>query len=164
MTETTSEILPDPDAPQGSTSSVSTTKAWRDWSPIDAGMLALVIAALGYAYAPNILDLYRTWDREPDYSHGKLVLFIALFILYRLWPTEAERAPRLWWPGLVIVVAALGLRFWFHERGSLWLETATLLPVVAGLALTRVGWQTMRAVWPAFAFLIFWFPLPSTLR
>ena len=39
-----------------------------------------------------------------------------------------------------------------------------MLPAVAGLGLARLGWPTMRAVWPAFAFLIFWFPLPPQVN
>ena len=164
MIDNTSEARPDPDSSPDAVPSTPTGWDWRGTSPIDAVSLGLVIATLGFAYAPNFLDLYRTWVREPDYSHGFLVLPIAAFILYRLWPIGEARQPRVWWPGLVFVAAALGLRYWFHERGSLWSETATLLPVVAGLALTRLGWSTMRAVWPAFAFLIFWLPLPPQLN
>lgn len=137
---------------------------WRAISKVDAACLVIVTASLGFAYAPNFLDLYRTWVREPDYSHGFLVLPIALVILYRLWPNQAANQPRIWLPGLALVVVALGLRAWFHERGQTWSETATLLVVLVALGLSRLGWRTMRAVWPAFAFLVFWLPLPPSIN
>lgn len=134
---------------------------WRDLSPVDVGCLALVTAALGYGYAPIILDLYRTWNREPDYSHGFLVLPIALFIMYRLWPVDPADAPRVWLPGLGVVIVGLALRAWFHSLGRNWSESSTLLLVVFGLGISRLGLRSMRRVWPAFAFLLFWFPLPN---
>ncbi len=137
---------------------------WRQVAPLDVASLAVVTGALAYAYAPNIMTLYQTWVREPDYSHGFLVLPIALVILVRLWPQTAAAQPRVWLPGLALVAVALGLRTWFHERGQNWSETVTLLLVIVGLGFSRLGWRTMRSVWPAFAFLVFWFPLPPAVN
>ena len=136
----------------------------RKLTPLEVGCLAVIVAALGFAYAPNILDLYRTWMREPDYSHGILVLPIALFILYRLWPDDADDGPRVWLPGIGVVLVGLVLRAWFHARGQTWTETFTLLLVVSGLCISGLGLRTMRRVWPAFAFLLFWFPLPNAVN
>ena len=137
---------------------------WRSLSGLDVASLAVVTAALGFAYWANFQDLIRTWNREPDYSHGFLVLPIALVILYRLWPEDASARSRPWLPGLLVVVGALGLRAWFQERGQNWSETATVLVVVFGLGLARIGGRTMRSVWPAFAFLLFWMPLPPSVN
>ena len=134
---------------------------WRKISPVDLASLAIVTAAVGYSYSANLADLYQTWVREPDYSHGFLVLPIALVILFRLWPQSEAAQPRVWLSGLALVVAVLTLRAWFHERGSTWSENVTLLMVLVALGLSRFGWRTMRAIWPAFAFLVFWFPLPN---
>jgi exosortase len=127
------------------------------------GLIA-VIAALGWAYEPNLQSLYHTWLNEPDYTHGFLVLPIALWILWNRWPASSELQPTMWLPGWVLIIAALVARMYFHEEGKNWLEGATLLPVVVGLALTRVGWRIMLKVWPAFAFLIFLYPLPPQLN
>ncbi len=126
--------------------------------------MAAVAGVAGWSYAPNLASLVRTWNREPDYSHGFLVLPIALVILWKTWPREPEAAPRPWWPGWLLAIAALGARSWFHERGQNWTESATLLPTLVGLALARVGWRTLGKTWPAFAFLIFLYPLPPQLN
>ena len=119
---------------------------WPAVRPVDVAALAAVAAALGWAYAPNLASLVRTWNREPDYSHGFLVLPIALVILWKTWPADPEAAPRPWLARAgSLVVAALAARACFHERGQTWSETATLLPAVAGLALARLGWRTMSA-------------------
>jgi exosortase len=137
---------------------------WSAVRPIDVATLAVVTAVLGWAYAPNIASLVRTWNREPDYSHGFLVIPIALVILWKTWPTNPEAAPRLWFPGWLLVIMGLALRYLFHERGQAWSESATLLPVIAGLGLARMGWRSFLRTWPAFAFLIFLFPLPQQIN
>ena len=137
---------------------------WRSYSPVEVACLIVVLATLGYSYAPSFVSLYQTWVREPDYSHGFLVVPIALVIMGRLWPTDPACGPRVWLPGLSLVILGLGLRVWFHSFGQYWSETATLFLVILGLGLSWFGLRTMRAIWPAFAFLIFLFPLPSALN
>jgi exosortase len=133
-------------------------------SRVEVVALIAVAATLTWAYAPNFLAFYQVWVREPDYTHGFLVVPIALFIFWRRWPSLEEDRPTPWSPGWALVVASLAARAWFNERGQSWLESATLLPVVVGLALARLGPRTMLKVWPAFAFLIFLYPLPPQIN
>jgi exosortase len=137
---------------------------WAAVRPIDVATVAVVTAVLGWSYAPNIASLVRTWNREPDYSHGFLVIPIALVILWKNWPATPESAPRAWMPGWLLVMIGLALRYQSHEQGQTWSESATLLLVIFGLALARMGWRCMLRTWPAFAFLIFLFPLPQQIN
>ncbi len=136
----------------------------RRLDPAEVAGIAAVSVGLLVAYWPNLAGLYRTWVREPDYSHGFLVLPIALVILWKLWPGEAGPRPSTWAPGWALVLAALGARYHFHEAGSTWSETATVLPLVFGLAMARVGWRVFARTWPAFAFLVFLLPLPDAVN
>ena len=45
--------------------------------------LAAATLVLGLAYAPNFRDLHSIWNADPNYSHGYLIIPIALFILWR---------------------------------------------------------------------------------
>ena len=49
--------------------------------------LAFGMAVLGWAYWPNLQYLYTIWDNEPNYSHGILVIPIALVIFSSGWRT-----------------------------------------------------------------------------
>src|SRR5690606_1330186 len=102
---------------------------------------AIVLAALGWAYGPDLLALVETWSDDPDYSHGFLVLPIALLILWQRWPRAQSAepgavglSPSLWGWGL-LVLSLLGHAV-FYELGRFWLMTATLLPVLVALALS----------------------------
>jgi exosortase len=137
---------------------------WGAARPVDVASLAVVAAVLGWSYAPSISSLVRTWNREPDYSHGFLVIPIALVILWKTWPTDPESAPRPWLPAWLLVIGALAGRSLFHEWGQNWSESATMLAVIVGLGLARLGWRAFLRTWPAFAFLIFLFPLPPQIN
>ena len=122
----------------------------------------------GLAYAPNFRDLYSVWDADPNYSHGKLVIPIALFILYRRLSDTAAKpssaavpAP---WLGWVFLAAILVVRAIAYEYYLRWVETATLVPVIACLTWTFGSWPLLRRAWPAIIFLVFLFPLPPTVN
>jgi len=139
---------------------------WRlaDLATVEAAAIVAVVAGLAWAYAPNFVSFFNVWYNEPDYTHGFLVVPIAVFILWKRWPAADLMQAKAWWPGWFVVVAGLLLRSWFLERGQTWLESATLMIVVVGLALARLGPRMMLKLWPAFAFLIFLYPLPPQLN
>ena len=123
---------------------------------------------LGLAYAPNLRDLKTAWTDDPNYSHGFLVIPIACLILWRrLSETKAKPVPTSaaapWW-GWVFLTAFLAVRAIAYERNSQWVETATLLPVIACLTWTFGGWPLVSRVWPAIAFLVFMLPLPAPVN
>ncbi len=126
--------------------------------------LAITTLLLGVAYAPNFRDLAATWSEDPNYSHGYLVIPIALFIL---WQRLATQGPALSsvavparWVGWLLLAGVLAVRVVAYERNLQWTESATILPAIACLTWTFGGWSLLRQVWPAIAFLVFMLPLP----
>jgi exosortase len=132
-------------------------------SPVDLASLVVVLGFLGWSYAANFQFLQQAWE-QPDYTHGYLVLPIALWILWKRWPAPGTVELTPWWPAWLVVVPALAARYYFLERGQNWSEAVTLMPVMVGLAMARLGWRWMLKVWPAFVFLLFLFPLPPQLN
>ena len=57
----------------------------QNQQPSRATIVALVAATVvfGLAYAPNLRELESIWSSDPNYSHGYLIVPIALFILWR---------------------------------------------------------------------------------
>jgi exosortase len=126
--------------------------------------LAVVLVVLVWAYAPNLWNLVGTWNQDPNYSHGFLVVPVAVVIVWRRW-VEAEPpaiVPSWWgWIGLLGVLVA---RAYCYERGAEWAETATLLPVIACLVMAAGGWPLLGRLWPAIGFLVFLLPLPRAVN
>ena len=122
-----------------------------------------VAAALLWSYAPEARGLVETWNRDPNYSHGYLVIPIALAILWRRLKETNDHEQFPWQPAWGVLAMVLAARVVFHERGNQWGEVVTLLPVLACLTLTLGGWPLLRRVWPAIAYLVFMLPMPSKL-
>ena len=126
------------------------------------------ILALGLAYEPNFYWLGSIWNVNPNYTHGWLVIPIALVILWqRLTTPESEPSPSAIsrpWLGWCFLAAILAVRAFAYEGNFSWLETATILPAIACLVWSFGSWPLLRRVWPAIAFLVFMLPLPETIN
>ena len=137
----------------------SAAKLWA----LGAAILVLILA-----YAPNLRGLISMWWLDPSYSHGFLVIPIALVILsQRLSGVQPDSSsssistPSLGWIFLIAVVA---MRAIAYEQNLQWIETATVLPVVICLTWTFGGWPLLRRVWPAIFFLVFMLPIPPLIN
>ncbi|MFO0887975.1 MAG: exosortase/archaeosortase family protein [Isosphaeraceae bacterium] len=124
--------------------------------------LAVGVGILTWAYWPNLEVLYATWSTEPNYSHGKLVVPIAIAIFWqRLLDSKAGwRGGSVPWWSFVVLLLVLAARAFAYEQNTQWLETATLVPAVAALMFTIGGWPLLERGWPAAVFLFFMLPLP----
>jgi len=134
----------------------STAKLWA---------LGATTLVLGLAYAPNLRGLFSTWN-DPSYSHGYLVIPIALFILWQrlpgAQPPSSSESLAPWW-GWIFLIAVLAMRAIAYEQNFQWMENATILPVIVCLTWTFGGWPLLCRVWPAIVFLVFMFPLPPLI-
>lgn len=125
---------------------------------------AVALAALAASYATNIQALALEWRSNPSYSHGFLVPPIALAVLWRrLADFDPSRGRPSWW-GWGLLAVSLVLRAALFERNEQWLEHATFLPALAGLALTFGGPDLLRRALPAIAFLALMLPLPARVN
>ena len=120
----------------------------------------VVAAAAAACYASNLRDLATAWEKDPNYSHGYLVIPIALLVLWRRRASHGLGSARGNPLGWVVLIASLVLRAVAYERGSYWVETFTMIPALAGLALAYGALGFLGVCWPAIAFLLFMMPLP----
>lgn len=126
-----------------------------------AGWATLVILGVTViaAFWPVVSYLMGQWE-NPNYSHGYLVVPIALAIL---WMRRKEllavpvRPNLLGW---VALAGLLGLRYVFYEKNNMWLEAALIPGVAASLTLALGGWRLLWVALPALGFLLFLLPLP----
>jgi exosortase len=115
---------------------------------------------LGYVDSPSIFGwLEWIYTKSPDDSHGRLIPFVVLvlFWLKRKELLEAARQP--WWPGIVLLVLALGL----HVIGySIQQPQVCLVAFFAGLyAIMGITWGLGWLKASFFPFFLFGFCVPS---
>src|SRR4051812_27023384 len=66
------------------TTEVRRVNSWR-LPPAPSVAMFTVSLVLVWSYASNISFLIGVWNRDPNYSHGFLVVPVSLVILWRRW-------------------------------------------------------------------------------
>lgn len=129
---------------------------WRRWT----GGAVLLAAVFLWSYWPTIGTLVRAWEEQADYSHGYLVVPVALSFLWARREYFPGFAPRLAWWGLLLVIVSIAMRY----AGALVylgaVDAWSMLLWVAGATWFMGGWKLVRWSAPSIAFLWFMIPLP----
>ena len=133
-------------------------------SGLSTGKLVLaglvMLAAVMWAYWPTLAEMVNQWNRQPDYSHGYLVLPIALFFLWSRRSTlPVERLhPSVW--GALLLLAAGAIRAVAGMYYLVPLDGWTIPITVAGCVWLLYSWSCLRWSLPSIVFLFFMVPIP----
>jgi exosortase len=146
-----------PPSDPGPAPALTSSTPWVRW----AAGLGLV-ALLAWAFRTNLQTLYLHWSTDPDYSHGFLVVPVALVIFWQRPRPAGPLAPSIW--GLIALAAVLGARSYLYETGEDWLETAMIVPATVALVLALGGTRAIRWSWPALCYLTFMLTLPNKIN
>lgn len=123
----------------------------------------LVIAAVALVFGQVFVKLVDAWIVDGNYSHGFLILPIALYFVWerREKLTTAPVAPS--WVGLPVLVTGLLILLAGLWGSELFLSRFALLPVIAGIVIFLLGWQHFRVLWFPIAFLFLMIPIPAII-
>jgi exosortase len=122
-------------------------------------MLGLVAIA-----APTMLFVAKeSWSTEQG-SHGPIVFFTGLWLLWRLWPAARARASAPDWR-LVALGLPVFLALYAFSRITqiVELEGYLMYACVLIMLYSVIGWRAMRALWFPLFYLAFIFPPPETI-
>lgn len=127
-------------------------------------LLGALIAASLPVFWIGLESLARAWA-TPEYSHGPIIPLVSLYLFLR----ELRRAPRTGghtsprWPGIAVIVAALGLAALGNLMRVPDIVTYALILWIGGVVLTIMGWQRGRRHQLPVLHLVFMLPLPQIL-
>jgi exosortase len=133
----------------------------------DIRLLALQVAAIGacfaFVYVDVIAKLTRDWSTDDNYSHGFLIVPIALYLAWerRAVLMRLPLAPSL--SGLLIVLASLAVLAAGTLGVELFLTRVSMIGVLAGAIVFLCGWAHLRALFFPVAFLFLMVPLPAII-
>lgn len=107
--------------------------------------------------------LVNDWIGDGNYSHGFLIIPIALYFVWERRDKLAAAPLRPSWLGLFGLaggIATLLAGLWGSE---LFLSRVALLPVIAGIVLFVLGWAHLRILTFPIAFLLLMIPIPAII-
>ena len=127
------------------------------------GPLLLIVALLGVLYHRIAFKLVKDWYTFPDSSHGFLVPFFALFLIWDNRQTLRQIPIRPAWSGLSLVLFALLLLMIGVFGADLFLSRFSLVLLIAGLIWTLLGRELFAHSKLMLLVLVLAIPLPTLI-
>jgi len=123
----------------------------------------LFLTVMGLLYAPTLVDLVSDWWRNPDYSHGFLIPFAALYFLWRKQRIlrSAPSAPTNL--GLLVILASQAVFLLGYLGAEYFLQRFSLVLLLAGLVLYLWGWRHLSETSFVLVLLLLAIPLPTRI-
>jgi len=125
--------------------------------------IAALVGAYLALYSSVLAKLAHDWLHDDNYSHGVLILPLALYFVWERRDRLAalEPAPRLF--GLAVVAAGLTVLLAGLLGAELFLARVSMLITLIGGVLFVLGWKALRILAFPIAFLLLMIPIPAII-
>lgn len=124
------------------------------------GLVAMP-ASFALLYGPVFASLFRDWLHDDNYSHGFLIIPLALYFAWERRATLLALPARPAFTGIATVAFGLALLIGGVLGAELFLTRISLVVVLAGTALYLHGWRALRVWLFPIAFLLLMIPIPA---
>ncbi len=128
----------------------------RAWIPV-----AVVAAAFTFAYSAVAVGLVRQWSQDENYSHGFIVLPLALFFAWQRRNRLRSLPLRPHPVGLIVISIGLSMLAVGTLGAELFVTRVSAIVVVAGVIVFLAGATHLRVLALPLAFLFLMVPLPA---
>jgi exosortase len=131
------------------------------------GKAALSVSALllafGILYRDVIVKLVSDWAHDDNYSHGFLIVPIALYFAWERRENLLAAPTRPSSLGLLVVIGSLAVLIAGVLGAELFFTRISIIGLIAGTVLFTLGWQHLRILGFAIAFLLLMVPIPAII-
>ena len=128
------------------------------WMP-----LALISLALVAVYYSVAFKLIQDWYEIPDYSHGFLVPFFSIFLIWDQRKTLSALPVKPSWNGLILVVFALAVLILGVYGVELFTSRISFIFLVSGLVWTFLGLSYLKHLRFPILVLVLAIPFPNII-
>ncbi len=122
----------------------------------------LIAGALAFVYFTVLEKLGRDWWHDENYSHGLLIPFVIVYILWqeRKRFQAAKTRPAVWFGAIGVIISLLAL--WAGTAGAeLFLQRISLVVMLASVAIFFWGFRLLRLVFVPLSLLVLAIPIPQ---
>lgn len=120
--------------------------------------IAVILASVSYFDA--LAYMFNRWMTYEEYSHGIIIPFLSLYIL---WLRRDQMSLVKWspsWGGLVIVVVSLLINYMARMASVFSIQQYSYVFTLYGLVICFGGWALFRALSVPLVLLMFMVPIP----
>ena len=126
-------------------------------------VVAALVSAIGLMYAGVLSSLVRQWSSDDNYSHGFLVVPLAVYFAWERRHALAAAPVRPGAPGALLILGSLVVWAAGILGAELFLTRVSLIGVVAGTIWFIWGFSRLRILAFPLLFLLLMIPLPSII-
>jgi exosortase len=128
-------------------------------------VVAATAAIVGFVvlYWGVFARLAQDWMNDDNYSHGILIVPLALYFVWERRQALADSPQASSWLGLPVIATGLGLLVAGLLGAELFLPRVSILFTIAGSVLFVLGWRALRILAFPLAFLLLMIPIPAII-
>lgn len=124
---------------------------------------ALILGGLGLVYWRVFEKLIYDWGHDDNYSHGFLIIPIALYFVWER-RDQLQKVPvQPSWFGLVVFAGSIFVLMAGLLGAELFLTRISFIGAITGILLFLGGWGYIRALVFPLAFLLLMIPIPAII-
>ena len=128
---------------------------------VRASLVGLVVATFSAAYFPAWKNLVLTWSSQEEYSHGFLILPLALYIAWQKKGKLAVMQPKPSTWGLAVIIFSMLCYLVAHFGEILTLSSLCIVTTITGVLLYFFGFSTVKEMLFPLLLLLFMIPIPA---
>jgi exosortase len=125
--------------------------------------IAALVGSFLFLYWGVLQKLVHDWATDDNYSHGFVVVPVALYFVWERRARLAALPVRPSWIGLLIVAAGIGLLLAGLLGAELFVSRVSMLGVLVGTIVFVWGWRHLGALAFPCAFLLLMIPIPAII-
>lgn len=125
-----------------------------------AALVPIAILAAILGFRGGLAELFHRWTTQEEYSHGFIIPFVTLWLLWSRRDAIISNIGRPSWLGAALMVSAIGMLIIGELSAVFILSQFGFIVALLGIALAFGGYSLLRIVFVPIAFLLFAIPLP----
>jgi exosortase len=128
-----------------------------------AALAALLVTSFLWVFWDVWVKLVSDWGTDDNYSHGFLIIPIALYFAWERRAKLAATPAKPSYLGLLVILGSLAILIAGVLGAELFLTRAAIIGVVVGAVLFLFGWQHLRILALPIGFLLLMIPIPAII-
>jgi exosortase len=125
--------------------------------------IIVIAAAFSFLYHHTIVKLISDWATDPNFSHGFLVPFVALYMVWFKKNEIALITPAPATTGLFVILLGMLIHIAGNVGAELFLMRLSMVVTISGIIIYGFGYKIFRSVLVPVAYLVIMIPIPAIL-
>lgn len=123
----------------------------------------LIVTVFVLVYQKAILKLISDWSTDPNFSHGFLIPFVALYMIWYKKNELAEIGSSPSLIGIAIIVCGMMIHIAGNLGSELFLMRFSMIITISGIIIYFYGIEIFKRILIPVAYLIMMIPIPTIL-